>query len=304
MAKLRRLQDGEIRAVPARCLLGRSPTCNFVLQERYASGEHARLSWTGSQWEIRDLGSKNGTFVDGKHIEPGRPVTVGVGVELRFGTTEQGWIFDDASAPGALAVDLVEGRSQSAVGEVLLLPTDDSPEVSVYPAAMGAGWCLEDGEGEVHPVRNQEVVQVAGRAWRLELPVMSDATPMVNLAFTLENISLRFEVSQDEERVEPIIILHGKETRLEAREHAYVLLTLARARLEDAELPNEQRGWRTLAELSKMLRMDQNAINVSIHRARQQLAGTGLEGAAGVVEVSRGKRRLGLGRFEIGRLEG
>ena len=77
----------------------------------------------------------------------------------------------------------------------------------------------------------------------------------------------------------------------------------ARAREEDRELPPQERGWRDVDRLLRMLKMDQNALNVSIHRARQQLSATGLEGAAGIVETKRGKRRLGTDRFEIVRLE-
>ena len=98
-------------------------------------------------------------------------------------------------------------------------------------------------------------------------------------------------------------MLRGIETVLERREHGYFLLTLARCRREDASLPLDERGWRDMAQLSKMLRLDRNALNVATHRARQQLASAGLEGAAGVVETRRGQRRLGTERFELGTID-
>ena len=152
-------------------------------------------------------------------------------------------------------------------------------------------------------LRNAEVISLSGRAWRLELPGFSERTPLVDISMNMDNVSLRFEVSKDEERVQLVVILHGQETRLEAREHNYVLLTLARARLSENERPIPERGWVAVKELSKMLRLEQNAINVAVCRARQQLSSIGLEGASQVVEVARGKRRFGSDRFTITTLD-
>lgn len=72
---------------------------------------------------------------------------------------------------------------------------------------------------------------------------------------------------------------------LESREHGYVLLTLARARRTNAERSVGERGWIDRDELLRMLSIDANALNVAIHRARQQLLAAGIEGAQGIVEV-------------------
>jgi hypothetical protein len=54
------LRDGETRQA------GRDPAANdFVLDDPRVSGSHALLEWTGRGWTLRDLGSKNGTFVTG-----------------------------------------------------------------------------------------------------------------------------------------------------------------------------------------------------------------------------------------------
>jgi pSer/pThr/pTyr-binding forkhead associated (FHA) protein len=46
-------------------LIGRTAPSNLCLQDPKVSSAHARLRWTGAGWELRDLGSTNGTFVDG-----------------------------------------------------------------------------------------------------------------------------------------------------------------------------------------------------------------------------------------------
>jgi hypothetical protein len=303
VAKLRRLGDGALLPLAARSLVGRSPTCTLRLDDRFVSSEHAKLQWVGGAWKIRDLGSRNGTFVDGVRVEPGVMVPLAAGNRIGFGDERPNYELVDAHAPGALATDLERGTILAAVGEVLVLPDDERPELTVYPAIHG-GWVAEDAEGETRPVADQGVLVVGGRSFRLDLPVLSEATPMLDVALTLGNVAFKLGVSSDEETVLIAVHLRGQEVaRLEPREHAYMLLTLARAREEDRALPADARGWRDVDRLLKMLRMDNNALNVSIHRARQQLAATGLEGAAGIVETRRGQRRLGSDRFEIVRLE-
>lgn len=48
-----------------------------------------------------------------------------------------------------------------------------------------------------------------------------------------------------------------------------------------------------------MLKLDLNALDVSIHRARKQLAEQGMANAASVVQVKRGFKRFGTERFII-----
>lgn len=64
-------------------LIGRAPSCTLVLDDDYASNRHARIYPHEGGWWVEDLGSTNGTFVDGERIvaprslEPGTPVRIG-----------------------------------------------------------------------------------------------------------------------------------------------------------------------------------------------------------------------------------
>lgn len=64
-------------------LIGRAQDADLVLDDDYASGRHARLFPQGSRWFLEDLGSTNGTFVNGGQltrtmaIEPGTAVRIG-----------------------------------------------------------------------------------------------------------------------------------------------------------------------------------------------------------------------------------
>src|SRR5262245_51799421 len=46
--------------------VGRDPACGLLVDDARVSKRHARLRWTGTGWTIEDLGSKNGTKVNGE----------------------------------------------------------------------------------------------------------------------------------------------------------------------------------------------------------------------------------------------
>ncbi len=64
------IRDGESLEI------GRDLSCELVLEDSTVSRRHARVGWNGGGWTLRDVGSKNGTTVNG---EPAR------GAELRDG---------------------------------------------------------------------------------------------------------------------------------------------------------------------------------------------------------------------------
>jgi adenylate cyclase len=53
------LRDGET------LIVGREPESGLLLEDRRVSKRHARLQWSGAGWCLEDLGSKNGTLVNG-----------------------------------------------------------------------------------------------------------------------------------------------------------------------------------------------------------------------------------------------
>ena len=57
-----------------------------MVEDRRVSKRHARLQWSGAGWCLEDLGSTNGTAVDGVPIEANREVPIDPGAELRLGS--------------------------------------------------------------------------------------------------------------------------------------------------------------------------------------------------------------------------
>ncbi len=60
-------------------ILGRSPASDVLLNYPVVSRQHAALiRGAGERWTVYDLGSKSGTFINGKRVEPeGSPMTLG-----------------------------------------------------------------------------------------------------------------------------------------------------------------------------------------------------------------------------------
>jgi len=50
------------------------------------SRNHARFVYTDGSWQVTDLDSTNGTFLDGKRLLPDHPAGLTDGQELRFGS--------------------------------------------------------------------------------------------------------------------------------------------------------------------------------------------------------------------------
>ena len=65
--------------------IGRAPDSTLVLDDDYASNNHARISLSGSTWVVTDLGSTNGTWVGRSRITGPTPLTVGE--QLKVGRT-------------------------------------------------------------------------------------------------------------------------------------------------------------------------------------------------------------------------
>jgi pSer/pThr/pTyr-binding forkhead associated (FHA) protein len=65
--------------------IGRDVNNTVVLDDPYTSSEHAVLSFRGRAWYLEDLGSTNGTLVDGARID--QVVPVGFGDEITIGET-------------------------------------------------------------------------------------------------------------------------------------------------------------------------------------------------------------------------
>ncbi|MDQ2740752.1 MAG: FHA domain-containing protein [Chloroflexota bacterium] len=76
------LETGERIPLLARTTVGRDEENDVVLSDTFASSHHARLAWNGRGWVLEDIGSTNGTYVNGQQINKASVVKPGDTIEF------------------------------------------------------------------------------------------------------------------------------------------------------------------------------------------------------------------------------
>ncbi len=281
----------------SRSLIGRHASCDLRPQDPRVSSEHALLRFVDGRWELRDLGSRNGTFFEGRRLTPGERVPLFAGALFELGGARSAYRLVETGAPQPSAKHLGNGQRLVATDRVLVLPDDEQPQVTVFEGP--GGWTAE-GDDMSRDVVDGEVLEIGGVRFELDLPSGADATLDTVGGPLLESIGLHFSVSRDEEHVEVTVLHDGGTIALPPRTYHYVLLVLARERLRDVELPPSDRGWVDREELCRMLAVDSLKLNVDICRIRKQLASIGVLGAAGIVarSATSGQFQLAAQRIE------
>lgn len=299
MAIITRQSDGRSFRLGGTTTVGRNPGNDLSLPDPLVSGLHARISFRRGVWSIDDLNSRNGTLVNGDPLRRDKQRTLAKGDAITFGVKREVWVVEQLDAPVLFARsthgDVVEGD------DLLALPDEQAPQVSVYQRADGQ-WVAERA-GEVVDVDNGHDVAVDGVTWRLHIPnAVTETMENIDFAPGTDDLSLHFSVSTDEEHVELEARMGDRRFDLKSRAHHYLLLTLARARLNDAndpELPLTAQGWLYQDDLARMLRLDDNAIYLAVFRARKQLKKAGIARAASLVERRAGTRQLRIGIADL-----
>lgn len=275
---------------------------NTTIASPEVSGQHAVIRWDGDHWALRDLGSRNGTTLNGVQVAAGSDVALTQGDTVCFGGAETVYTLQTDTGPSPVAVS--GDTIREGDGELLALPDSDNP-VAVVDADGRGGWLLRQGMDESTVVTG-DTVTVDGVTWTLDLPEILDLTVEAQTSNSIADASIAFCVSADEEYVEVHVTLDGTTTSLKPRAQHYLLLTLARQRMEDAEqgLSASEQGWLTMHQLEKMLRASANQVYVTLHRLRKEFDQFDVADAGEVIEKRSTTRqvRMGVNTLSVGRL--
>jgi len=68
---------GSAFALDAITSLGRDVNNSIVIEDEFVSATHAALTYRGRAWYVEDLGSTNGTFVNGSQVDGLAPLAFG-----------------------------------------------------------------------------------------------------------------------------------------------------------------------------------------------------------------------------------
>jgi len=301
MARLENQADGRTCLLEPEHLVGRSAMCNLQLDVAYVSAQHAAIRWTGEHWEVRDLGSRNGTFIDGVRLSERTPSVLSRGIVVTFGTPEQRWVVASDDPPCTMVVPLDDGEPTVIEGDLLALPSPEDPQATIFRASNGV-WSLERSDEALAPLDNLSRFQVAGRSFRFSCPGLVPRTATSDQRREVGALRLVFQVSRDEEHVE----LNAQDRAgtwfaLGTRQHNYVLLTLARLREADRrrDLPETACGWIYQEDLVKDLATSPSQLNVDIFRIRKQFAALGLQDSWNIIERRPRARQLRIGSSDF-----
>jgi hypothetical protein len=308
MGRLMKLDSEEVWSLAREELIGRSKSCDRLLDDRHVSGQHASIRWTGKAWELHDLASRNGTFVQGRRLAARERVLLLPQMRIQFGLSSAEWVLVDASPPLAVAIRVRDRQRVVESAGLIALPSEAVPRMFLELDEQGR-WVCEPASGvDARVIEDDATLMVEGEAWRFRTATPAAGTSGSSSARTsVDSLVLRFRVSPDEEQVQLLADISGKTLPVDTRAHHYLLLTLARERLAQARAGSSSalsHGWIHQDTMSRMLKKSPTLLNVEIYRARRQFAELGVRDAARIIERRRdtGEIRLGCSSFEIERL--
>jgi len=151
--------------------VGTAPDCDLVVDQPIVSAKHCRLSLIGNQYALEDLGSTNGTFVNGFKLDPHVPVYVGATDRVTLGrTVPMPWPAPPSSSSSArvpAAQTLTIGRDPE--NDIQL----DYPMISGRHARVsrvGNQWVIED----TNSLNGVSLNRIDNRIQRSELKISDD----------------------------------------------------------------------------------------------------------------------------------
>ena len=100
-------------------LVGRDPACGVFLEGEKAktvSGRHARFFFDDAKWYVEDAGSRNGTYIGKRKLEPGSRHAIAVGDVIGLGLTGTQLSVREAAGRG-FAATILEAPPPTPVGK-------------------------------------------------------------------------------------------------------------------------------------------------------------------------------------------
>jgi pSer/pThr/pTyr-binding forkhead associated (FHA) protein len=174
----------KVRVLPLEdAVLGRDDNCQITLDDEPVSREHAKVIYQDYAPELLDLGSTNGTFLNGKrvhraHLKPGDRIQVGASIfEVSIGNEnwESGTDSQTPADKGQLQsfIGKMKGATASPTGQSTALSGRLSEinltsllQVIDSDQATGTLVILQGGqEGKLHIHRGEVRHATFGRAW-------------------------------------------------------------------------------------------------------------------------------------------
>jgi sigma-B regulation protein RsbU (phosphoserine phosphatase) len=184
--------------------IGRIPGNDIILSDSFSSSSHAVVSPLGDGYNLRDLGSKNGTFLNGERISG--EVKLQLGDEIRIGSTRIVYSRESGSEIH-MVEDAVFGSGSSTAIKVGDILKDSLVAPSLAGQADGLG--LEDFHR--HQKFSSILIEVSqALIYQMELNKLLDYTmDLITRVIPMDRGILMLKEGKTEELVPKVIRVHG-----------------------------------------------------------------------------------------------
>lgn len=287
---------------PAPLRVGREPGNDLVINEESVSRFHAVLWAEGDDASVHDLGSINGTHVNGQRITA--PARVRVGDRVRFGDRFEVLVEAGRAAPRTVRYAVgIEGSSASfpVVADRFYIGSDDEADLQL-PDEEGAVLMLDSGElwlaqgDQERRLQPGERFAIGGQTlFVIAEPTTSAATMQpTDRALCALSLELREDGEVDATLSERET---GRKLSLGPGIRSMLFFVLGGRLLADRDAGKESPGWCDDALVKSGLwgkKGDDNKFNVLLHRLRADLRKAQLD--PWVIERRDRRVRARLGR--------
>lgn len=295
MPVLRSVGTGETVPLVASVRIGRDSDMDLVLAEPGlgVSRAHASLRWASAGWLLRDLGSRNGTWLGSERLPPGVDVPVAGGATITFGRAAR-YALEGADPPLPAARRLSDGSVCLGAAGFLVLSVPGLDDVVVQAEPDGT-WVAWQGSTPTR-VEDRSRITHGSESFLLHLP--ADVPPTV----AGEGGALvRLLVEEGDGPVGAWIEVGGRREDLQVRAHHRILLTLAREHLRARRRGRAAtEGAVSIPDLVEHLGQNRATFYVHLHRLRQQLGELGfVEGEPVLARTRGGELYIGAASVEL-----
>ena len=293
-------------------IFGRDLRCSSVLKGNAVSRFHARISWNGENWCLRDLGSRNGTYVNGRLLATEGVFYLNPGDLILFGDFEERYLFSEKTPPESCLVSFDNDGFEVKISltHLLPLPSTERPMATIFAGKLG-DFYLETESGEILPLQHGVPFSVENKTYTPFFENPPDESPQTDTSEmtgsnSAYNTFIEILVSPDEESAEVRFHKGNEVFSLNYKAHFYLLAYLARKRIEEtventsSKSKDDDNGWIDCEVISKELMMNRDHLGQQVFRIRQEFKSIDSLIAEKIIDRNlRGKMRIGLSASKI-----